>query len=697
MAQEIGVAYVSLLPSGKGFSKGVQTEAESAFKGAEKSSDGFFSKVVSWAKTGAVVVGGMVTAVGALALGGGISRALNIEDATAKLKGLGHDTQTVEQIMKDALASVKGTAFGLDSAATQAASAVAAGIKPGQELERYLRLVADSATIAGGSMDDLGRVFNNVTTLGAAYNDSLQILAQKGLPIYQWLADEIGTTTDEVKKLASEGKVSAETFRSAIENNIAGAALSAGDTTRGSFANMISALSRLGEAFAGPAIGAAKDFFTEITKVADGINSALAPAFADLQFWVDGLDFKFSDDVLTFLTPLLDTINEVSAAAREGSLREWFMDLASLSPTLSLLVDTAGYVSPLLPLFKQLGERVGPVLADAFKQIAVAVLPLIPLLAKDLTNAIIQITPPLADLLVALLPIIPPLLQLIQFVLPVLTFLISSLAPVISTSAKEWGYFFDVLTKMFGFLSGNTTFPEFVAQLQTFQGTIGTVIATVLNFELYMSGVMRQVVLAWRAGWSEVQSFFASAAQNILNVGASVWNALPEGFRVGVLQVIAVFQSLPSNIQRVFAGVGSWLVGQGRALIQGFIDGINSMVREVGSAVNNVLDWAAGFFPHSPAKRGVFSGAGWTAVSDGGASLMEQFALGAEAFKPEVSFSNMTALVGAASDARGGDTYVQNPWTGEYLLARAQTVADGRIGSYDNSLSQTIRRGVRTA
>src|SRR5690606_38107825 len=152
---------------------------------------GFFAGVTRWAKRGALVVGGMVTAVGALAVGGGIARALNIEDATAKLKGLGHDTKTVEAIMTDALASVKGTAFGLDAAATQAASAVAAGIKPGRELERYLRLTADAATIAGSSMDDMGRVFNNVTTLGAAYNDSLQILAQKGLLIYQWLADEM--------------------------------------------------------------------------------------------------------------------------------------------------------------------------------------------------------------------------------------------------------------------------------------------------------------------------------------------------------------------------------------------------------------------------------------------------------------------------------------------------------------------------
>lgn len=138
MAQEIGVAYVSLLPSGKGFAAAADKELDGTFKGAEKKSSGFFGKLTK----GAVgVVAGAVAAIGAVTAGKGIARALNIEDATAKLKGLGHNAQSVEQIMSSALASVKGTAFGLDTAATVAATAVAAGIKPGQQLEKYLRRV----------------------------------------------------------------------------------------------------------------------------------------------------------------------------------------------------------------------------------------------------------------------------------------------------------------------------------------------------------------------------------------------------------------------------------------------------------------------------------------------------------------------------------------------------------------------------
>lgn len=654
MAQEIGVAYVSLLPSGKGFSKAVQSESESAFKGAEKSSDSFFSKVVGWAKTGAVVVGGMVTAVGALALGGGISRALNIEDATAKLKGLGHDTQTVEAIMKDALASVKGTAFGLDAAATTAASAVAAGIKPGQELERYLKLTADAATIAGTSMDEMGSIINQVTSKGYAGMENLNRLTERGIPIMQWLQKEYGVTADELQKMVSRGEVDAETFRRAIENNIGGAALESGNTTRGAFSNMLASLSRLGEGFAGPALGAARDFFNEITKITDGIKTALAPSFEDLQSAVDGMDFTFSDNVLAQLNPILTTINDISAAARDGSLGEWLKDFASMSPALSVLVKTIGYLTPLFPVFKDFGQKVAPTLAEAFREIGRALLEMGPALIKELAEAIVDIVPPLADLLVALLPIIPPILELVQMLLPALKWLIEVLGPLIAGVADGFTEWFKTIQIFDEFINGSQSLAKLNRDILSIVGPIGEFTRAFVGLAEYLAVAMISIENQWNAGWSRIGSFFTSVGQAILNTGTYIWNLLPEGFRNSVGQVVGVLSTLPGTVQRIMAGVGSLLVGSGRALMQGFIDGINSMIGRVGSAVNSVLSWASGFFPHSPAKRGTFAGSGWTAVEDGGASLMEQFASGAESFRPEISFSNLSSLIGAGSSATTG-------------------------------------------
>lgn len=96
----------------------------------------------------------------------GFDRAMNIEGAQFKLKGLGHDAQTVDEIMQNALNSVQGTSYGLDDAATVAASSVAAGIKPGKDLERTLKLVADTSAIAGSDMSEMGAIFNKVASAG---------------------------------------------------------------------------------------------------------------------------------------------------------------------------------------------------------------------------------------------------------------------------------------------------------------------------------------------------------------------------------------------------------------------------------------------------------------------------------------------------------------------------------------------------
>ena len=131
-AQDIGVAYVHVEPSGKGFGKSIEGDIGDAVnKASKKSSNTLISKIGgAFGKIGKVGTGAIVTLAGgitALAAKGGFTRALNIENAQAKLKGLGHDSASVTEIMNDALASVKGTAFGLGDAATVAASLSASG------------------------------------------------------------------------------------------------------------------------------------------------------------------------------------------------------------------------------------------------------------------------------------------------------------------------------------------------------------------------------------------------------------------------------------------------------------------------------------------------------------------------------------------------------------------------------------------
>lgn len=66
------------------------------------------------------------------------------------------------------------------------------------------------------------------------------------------------------------------------------------------------------------------------------------------------------------------------------------------------------------------------------------------------------------------------------------------------------------------------------------------------------------------------------------------------------------------------------------------------MVSAVGDAVGGVMDFAASFFPHSPAERGIFSGTGWNAVEGAGLAIGDQLAAG---------LIGSEGVVGAAANA----------------------------------------------
>ena len=219
-------------------------------------------------------IGGGITA---LASKGGFARALNIENAQAKLKGLGHSAETITEIMANANAAVKGTAYGLDEAATVAASAVASGIKPGEQLTKVLKTVGDTAQIAGMGFSDAGAIFTSVMARGKLQGDDMLQLTSRGVPVLQALSDQLGVSTQDVSDMVSEGKIDCQTFATAMDTYLGGAALAAGETFSGALANVKAALSRLGQKAATPALNALRDTFNVLTPAIDKVNAAIQP------------------------------------------------------------------------------------------------------------------------------------------------------------------------------------------------------------------------------------------------------------------------------------------------------------------------------------------------------------------------------------------------------------------------------------
>jgi tape measure domain-containing protein len=144
---------------------------------------------------------------------------------------------------------VKGTAFALDEAANTAASAVAAGVKPGEQLTEYLENIADAAAVAGVSFEEMASIFNKARTNTVVYTDDLQQLADRGIPIFQWLAEEYGVTQQQLTKMVEQGQVDAQHFEAAIDKHIGGAAQKMGQSWSGAVDNLQASVARVGANF----------------------------------------------------------------------------------------------------------------------------------------------------------------------------------------------------------------------------------------------------------------------------------------------------------------------------------------------------------------------------------------------------------------------------------------------------------------
>src|SRR5690606_6961134 len=136
----------------------------------------------------------------------------------------------------------------------------------------YLRLAADTAAItrqAGGDLgaefNAVGAIINKVTTQGYATNAELQMLSDRGLPIFQKLAENMNLTAGGVIELASESGVVASKVREALDDIVGGAALKMGESFEGGMANAEAAFNRLGEAILKPIFAPTKDGVSSVT------------------------------------------------------------------------------------------------------------------------------------------------------------------------------------------------------------------------------------------------------------------------------------------------------------------------------------------------------------------------------------------------------------------------------------------------
>lgn len=365
--------------------------------------------------------------------------------------------------------------------------------------------------------------------------------------------------------------------------------------------------------------------------------TALLPVFVQLQ----GVFVSVFQQILATALPVIVQLVSMLGAT-----------FAQLLPIIIPIVTTlAGLavtlISQLMPIFMELVSSVLPMVVTIFGAVLQAIGPLISMIAG------------------LLIPIIMALMPVVTTVFGVIASVIGSVMQVVM----------GIIQVVTGVISGNWS--------QVWAG-IGNIFAGIWNtIVAVVGGAIGIVWSVISAGIGLVMGFIGGALGTIGRFFADTWNNIVNGVSSMIGSVVGFFGGLIGKITGAIGNAGSALFSVGVNIIQGLINGIGSMMGAIGRAVLNIVPEAIrGPFEQllgiaSPSK--VFRGYGVN-IGQGLILGIGDMHSGIErAVNGMVTVPSAPAYgsdgMATAAGIGGAGIYVQNPFTGEYLLAQV----DGRV------------------
>ena len=559
-------------------------------------------------------------------MGPGLKRLVDIDNAQAKLLGLGHSADDVKLIMDNALASVKGTAFGLGEAATVAATAVAAGIKPGADLQRTLSLTADAATIAGVSMTEMSGIFGDVATSGQVTGTTLDMLNSRGIPALQLLAKSLGVSQQAASDMVSAGQVDFAQFQDAIEQGMGGAALKSGETFSGSLANVQAALGRLGASALSGAFPALQQGFQKLIAQLDKLGpsaekigatltpmiSALVNAVIGLVGWFSGLGAGMQVFVLgtvaaaAALGPTLIAVGKLAtglgsiikfmdeynvvqkvmtAVQKVAAAAQWALNAAmDANPIGLIILAIAALVAGLIWFFTQtdLGRDIW---ANFTKFIGEAWNNVVSFLTTTLGA--------IGDFFVTIWTNISNFVQTV--VGAIVNFLVSAFNGIAAWWNGLWTGIMNFLTPIFSFIA--LVIQTYVQIWMNIFLVLAAVLVTIWN------GIVAVVMAVWNAIAAFITpiiqfitSVISTELQIIQDVWNSVWNAISNFFQTiwqGFIDfltpiALAMFNFISQTVQNI-QNVWNAVWGAISGFFEGVWNGFLAFVTPIILAIYNVI------------------------------------------------------------------------------------------------------------
>lgn len=188
-------------------------------------------------------------AVGGLFGAFGWKRLTGLDSAQAKLKGLGYSAKDVERISKDVEQAIEGGMTTFAEGTDIAAGALAAGVKEGKELQKYIKLVGDAAVGANRPVADMAQIFNRVEGNGKLMTNELNTIEMSMPGFSKAMSKHLGVSSEKFREMVTDGEVSSKEFLKVMDGFAGDMAKEYSKSWDGMVANTKAYIGIIGESF----------------------------------------------------------------------------------------------------------------------------------------------------------------------------------------------------------------------------------------------------------------------------------------------------------------------------------------------------------------------------------------------------------------------------------------------------------------
>ncbi|MEU1309159.1 hypothetical protein ABZ419_09715 [Streptomyces cinnamoneus] len=319
--------------------------------------------------------------------------------------------------------------------------------------------------------------------------------------------------------------------------------------------------------------------------------------------------------------------------------------VAGVAPLVAQLVAGLAPVLPVLAAaFASIITAATPLVQLFFQLLEAVIKPLIPVIQQVITECLPPLAEAFAQLVSAVMPLVQALVQIVAFLMPVLAPAITLIAKLLTDTVVT------AINGVTNIIKGALDIIQGVWDVfagiftgdwsRVWQGIkqIGSGIWELIKgaFQLFMTVGLGRILKAgmalirgaWDAAWGgirmagvvvwdAIKGLFSGFGSTLVGLGRSMMSSVRGAFSAGwdavksltgsalsalgrvvmsgIRDAVSFVRRFPGEARSALGNLGSTLVGAGKALIQGLISGIKSMVGSVKSTLtdltNKIKDW----------------------------------------------------------------------------------------------------------